>query len=91
MRPGNGDSVLAYREDLPHGHAMPILRVREFAGLSAHDLAEMLGTWHPPQGYQLIDRQPQLREVCAKLTAGDPVREITLPSEEKRVDRRLTP
>jgi predicted transcriptional regulator len=78
-RPGNGASVLAYLEDLPQAFAIPIRRVREFEGFHAAELDDMIDGFHPPQGYTLLARHPRWSAVREKLTAGPPVREMTLP------------
>ncbi|MDT0267642.1 hypothetical protein RM844_15245 [Streptomyces sp. DSM 44915] len=78
VRPGNGASVLAYLEDLEQGFALPIQRVREFEGLAAAELSEMLGSFHPPQGYTLVSRHPRWRPICDRLTAAGPTRQLSL-------------
>jgi hypothetical protein len=50
-RAGNGASVLEYVKDLERAFAVPILHVAEYPGLSAGELREELGAFHPPQGY----------------------------------------
>jgi predicted transcriptional regulator len=75
-REGNGESVLDYLKDLAHGFAIPITRVREYPGLTVDELTGMLGTFHPPQGYTFIDRNPTLANVCDELTSTDIVREL---------------
>lgn len=77
-RPGNGTSVYEYLKDLEHGYAIPITRVREYPGLTAADLGGLLGSFHPPQGYTLIDRHPTLAGVCDTLTSTDTLRERTV-------------
>lgn len=77
-RVGNGASVYEYLKDLDRGFAIPIMRVREYAGFTSGELAEMLGGFHPPQGYTLIDRHPDLASVCDKLTATDVSRELAV-------------
>jgi predicted transcriptional regulator len=77
-RVGNGESVYAYLQDLERGYAIPIKQVREYPGYSVDELAEMLGSFHPPQGYTLVNRHPALASVCDKLTAADPVRELAV-------------
>lgn len=77
-RVGNGTSVLAYLEDLGNGFALPIRKVREYPGFTAEELTGMLGGFHPPQGYTLVDRNPALAGVCDKLMAGEPVRELVV-------------
>lgn len=76
-RPGNGATVKPYlaRGDRAVGYAMPIRRVREYSGLSAPELADALGTFHPPQGYLLVDRNPAWRSVCDGLLATPVIRE----------------
>ncbi|TDV44196.1 hypothetical protein [Actinophytocola oryzae] len=65
-----------YLQDLERGFAIPIKRVREYPGLTADELAGTLGKFHPPQGYTLIDRHPQLSSVCDSLTAATMMREL---------------
>ena len=77
-RVGNGESVYKYLKDLENGFAIPIMKVREYAGFTAEDLAGMLGSFHPPQGYTLVDRHPALANVCDTLVSGDMVRELVL-------------
>lgn len=77
-RVGNGASVHEYLKDLERGFAIPITRVREYPGFTAEDLAGMLGSFHPPQGYTLIDRHPALASVCDKVTSADVVRELVV-------------
>jgi hypothetical protein len=60
------------------GFALPITRIREYAGFSAAELTDMLGSFHPPQGYTLVARHPAWRVVCEKLTSTDTVREMTV-------------
>jgi predicted transcriptional regulator len=78
-RVGNGESVYAYLQDLERGFAIPITQVREYPGFSAEELAELLGSFHPPQGYTLINRHPVLASVCDKLVCTTPVRQLTIP------------
>lgn len=78
-RVGNGESVYAYLKDLERGFAIPIKQLREYPGFTAGDLAGMLGSFHPPQGYILIDRNPALAGVCDKLVSTDLVRELVVP------------
>lgn len=77
-RVGNGESVYAYLEDLERGFAIPIKQVREYPGFTAGELGEMLGSFHPPQGYTLINRHPVLASVCDKLVSTAPVRHLTV-------------
>lgn len=77
-RIGNGESVYEYLKDLERGFALPIRKVREYAGFTAEELTGMLGSFHPPQGYTLLDRHPALASVCAKLTAAEVVRELVV-------------
>jgi predicted transcriptional regulator len=77
-REGNGAPVHAYLRDLEHGFALPIRRVREFEGFTATELRELLGSFHPPQGYTLINNHPQWRAVCDKLTSQPLVRETVI-------------
>ncbi|WP_218022297.1 hypothetical protein [Nocardia amamiensis] len=74
-RPGNGASVYDYLAPAGRGLALPILRVREYPGLTADELAAAAGTWHPPQGHTLIDRYPRLAKLCDQLIAAPIVRE----------------
>ena len=78
MRPGNGASVLEYVRDLDRAFAIPILAVTEYPGLSAEELRAELGAFHPPQGYVRLAQHPELMAVCEKVTAGVPVRSITV-------------
>ncbi|MFV2198490.1 hypothetical protein [Nocardiopsis sp. LOL_012] len=80
MRPGNGATVEPYlaRDGKQVGYAMPIRRVREYAGFTAQDLDGMLDGFHPPQGYTLVDRHPGWRAVCDKLVSTPLVRETTI-------------
>ena len=77
-RVGNGASVYEYMADLQQGFALPICRVREYEGFSASELGDMIGSFHPPQGYTLLARHPQWGSVCDKLTASGPLREMTI-------------
>jgi predicted transcriptional regulator len=78
-RADNGGSVYEYFQDLERGFAIPIKQVREYRGFTADELAEMLGSFHPPQGYTLVDRNPTLARVCDKLTSDDVLRELAMP------------
>lgn len=75
-RVGTGDSVFAYLKDLERGFALPIKKVREYPGFSMEQLAGMLGSFHPPQGYTLVDKRPALADVCDKLMSDEVVREL---------------
>lgn len=75
---GNGESVYAYLKDLERGFAIPIRRVREYCGFTADELAAMLGAFHPPQGYTLVDRNPALADVCDKLISSELLRELVV-------------
>ncbi|QIZ37238.1 hypothetical protein [Saccharopolyspora sp. ASAGF58] len=77
-RVGNGASVFEYLQDLKRGFALPIKNVREYAGFTADELADMLGGFHPPQGYILIDKHPTWAGVCDKLISTDVVRELVV-------------
>lgn len=77
-RVDNGESVYTYLKDLERGFAIPIKQVREYPGLTAEDLAGMLGSFHPPQGYTLIDRNPSLASVCDKFVSAEVVRELVV-------------
>jgi predicted transcriptional regulator len=76
---GNGESVYEYLKDLQRGFALPIKRVREFPGFTAEYLTGMLGSFHPPQGYTLVDKNPALAEVCDRLISSEVVRELVVP------------
>jgi predicted transcriptional regulator len=78
MRPGNGTSVLEYVRDLDRAFAIPILGVSEYPGLSAEELREELGAFHPPQGYVRLAQHPVLMAVCEKVAAEVPIRSITV-------------
>ncbi|SHG79640.1 hypothetical protein [Streptoalloteichus hindustanus] len=75
---GNGKSVYEYLKDLERGFAIPIRQVREYPGFTAEELTGILGSFHPPQGYTLVDRNPALVGVCTKLTSVDVVRELII-------------
>ncbi|MGH3872745.1 MAG: hypothetical protein ACRDSR_14770 [Pseudonocardiaceae bacterium] len=77
-RAGNGASVYEYLQDLERGFALPITRVREYPSFTAAHLTEMLGSFHPPQGYTLLARHPALASACEKLTIADTIREIAI-------------
>ncbi|MGH3564865.1 MAG: hypothetical protein ACRDRH_02275 [Pseudonocardia sp.] len=77
-RTGNGESVYEYLKDLERGFAIPIMVVREYSGFTAEDLAGQLGSFHPPQGYTLIKRNPALSDVCDKLVTTGVVRELAV-------------
>jgi predicted transcriptional regulator len=77
-RVGNGQSVYEYLKDLERGFAIPIRQVREYPGFTAEKLAGMLGSFHPPQGYTLIDRHPPLASVCDQLTSTEAVRDLVV-------------
>ena len=77
-RVGNGESVFEYLKDLENGFALPIKKVREFPGFTAEELTGMLGKFHPPQGYTLVDKNPALARVCDKLMSAEPVRELVV-------------
>lgn len=80
VRPGNGASVRDYlaRDGHDHGFALPVRAIREYAGFSREELADMHGGFHPPQGYTLINRHPDLAAVCDKLTGTGLLREMTI-------------
>jgi hypothetical protein len=63
---------------LPRGFALPIKKVREYPGFSTGQLAGMLGSFHPPQGYTLIDKHPALADVCDKLMSDEVARELVV-------------
>ncbi len=75
-RPVNGASVLEYVKDLEQAFAIPILRVREYTGLSEHDLRTELGSWQRPHGYVRLNENPPLKAVCGRLLADKPTREM---------------
>lgn len=75
---GNGESVYEYLKDLERGFALPIKKVREFPGFTAEELAGMLGSFHPPQGYTLVDKKPALVGLCDKLMSAHTVRELVV-------------
>jgi predicted transcriptional regulator len=77
-RVGNGASVYEYLAGLQQGFALPIRRVREYEGFTASELGDMLGSFHPPQGYTLLARHPQWGSVCDKLTASGALRKMTI-------------
>ncbi len=77
-RVGNGASVYEYLQGLERGYALPVTRIREYAGFSAAELTDMLGSFHPPQGYTLVARHPAWLAVCEKLTSTNTVREMTM-------------
>lgn len=79
-RTGNGPSVLAYLSPAGRGVALPIRHVREYPGVTAEQLTAALGKWHPPQGYTLIDRHPELAKICDEFTAATIVRERPIDS-----------
>lgn len=72
--PGTGNAVLKYLADCDHGLAMPIRSVSEYEGLSARELANMVGDFHPPRGYTLIDQHADWARACDRLTASQVVR-----------------
>ena len=75
-RAGNGASVADYLADRAEGTALPLRHVREYEGFTGEQLAVELGSWHPPQGYILIDQHPDLAAVCDRLITGQIVREL---------------
>ena len=77
-RAGNGASVFDYLKDVERGFALPIRRVREYVGFTATELGELLGSFHPPQGYTLVNKHPTWTRVCDKLVASGVVREMTV-------------
>ena len=74
-RHGNGQSVHDYLAPAGHGVALPIHHLYEYPGITAAELTASLGKWHPPQGYTLIDRHPDLAAVCDQLTTESIVRQ----------------
>jgi predicted transcriptional regulator len=81
VRSGNGASVYDYLAPAGQGLALPILRVREYPGLTVAELAAAIGKWHPPQGPTLIDRYPRLAKLCDQLIAAPIVRERQVRAE----------
>ena len=77
-RQGNGSSVLEYVGDLDRAFAIPILHVAEYPGLSAAQLNDELGAFHPPQGYVRLSKHPPLLAVCEKVASDMPVRQMTV-------------
>lgn len=77
-REGNGASVFEYVKDLAKAFAIPILAVREYPGLSAADLREALGSFHPPQGYLRLNNNAELLALAEKMAAETPIREMTV-------------
>lgn len=77
-RAGSGASVYEHLQGLERGFALPITRIREYAGFSAAELTDMLGSFHPPQSYTLVARHPAWLAVCEKLTSTDTVREMAV-------------
>ncbi|MGA2828674.1 MAG: hypothetical protein ABSF03_21440 [Streptosporangiaceae bacterium] len=75
-RAGNGASVLEYVQDLDQAFAVPILHVAEYPGLSAGELREELGAFHPPQGYVRLNQYPRMLAICEKVAAETPIREM---------------
>jgi predicted transcriptional regulator len=77
-RKGHGSSVLEYVRDLDRAFAIPILHVAEYPGLSAAQLCDELGAFHPPQGYVRLSKHARLRAVCEKVVLDVPVRQMTV-------------
>jgi predicted transcriptional regulator len=77
-REGNGPSVLEYVGDLDRAFAIPILHVAEYPGLSAAQLRDELGAFHPPQGYVRLSQHSRLLAVCEKAASDAPVRQMTV-------------
>ena len=77
-RSGNGVSVLKYVQDLERAFAIPILHVSEYPGLSADELRDELGRFHPPQGYVRLNQHPQMLRLCEKVAADAPIRQMTV-------------
>jgi hypothetical protein len=50
--------------------------VAEYPGLSAGQLRDELGAFHPPQGYVRLNQHRRLLAVCEKIAAETPVREM---------------
>ncbi|NNJ62125.1 MAG: hypothetical protein HKP61_14520 [Dactylosporangium sp.] len=78
VRAGNGTSVYTYLADLSQGYAMPIRQIREYPAIGINDLRRTLGTFHPPQGYTLLGRHPDLAAICRHLTEGPPLRSLAI-------------
>ncbi|WP_329431076.1 hypothetical protein OG339_48805 (plasmid) [Streptosporangium sp. NBC_01495] len=80
VRPGNGASVLEYTQDLEKAYAIPILRVREYEGLTGEELRDHLGSWHPPQGYIRLRNSANMDmlRICEKLMTEEPIRHMTV-------------
>lgn len=78
MWPGNGASVLEYVRDLDSAFAIPILRVCEYGGMSASEMQDELGRFHPPQGYVRLNQHPELLRLCEKVAAEVPIRQMAL-------------
>ena len=70
--------VLEYVRDLERAFAIPILRVSEYPGLSADDLRDELGQFHPPQGYVRLAHHPEMLAVCEKAAAEESIRRMTV-------------
>lgn len=77
-RAGNGASVLDYVQGLERAFAIPALHIAEYPSLSIEELRAELGEFHPPQGYVRLAQHPRLMEICEKLSAGVPVRKMTV-------------
>ncbi|GAA0979434.1 hypothetical protein GCM10009555_044130 [Acrocarpospora macrocephala] len=77
-RTGNGASVLEYVQDLERAFAIPILHVAEYPGLSAAELRDELGAFHPPQGYVRLNQHPRLLAICEKVSAETPIRRMSV-------------
>jgi predicted transcriptional regulator len=77
-RGGNGATVFDYLKDLKQGFAMPITTVREHDGFNVEQLVDRLGSFHPPQGYTLVNRNPALAALCDDLVFGPVMREMTV-------------
>ncbi len=62
-------------------------------GLSADDLRDELGQFHPPQGYVRLAHHPEMLAVCEKAAAEEPIRRMTglcrcSPGRDNRRGRR---
>jgi predicted transcriptional regulator len=77
-RRGNGASVFDYVRGLEEAFAIPILAVREYAGLTLADLRAELGAFHPPQGYLRLNNNPELLALVEKMATDVPIREKTM-------------
>jgi len=77
-RPGNGESVFEYTQDLPVAYAVPIVRVREVAGPNLRELRARLGRFSPPQNYVRLRHNPALLGLCRELLTLPVTRQMTV-------------